>query len=87
MTYFIDNAETNKANAKRRRDEGRGSTVNMFATSAAMYAARGGNVGPGTWGHCLADARARWELARGDAIDDYRRAVNPQQFAEWEDFK
>lgn len=82
MSYFIDNAEQLRANAKRRRDEGRGSTVKVYATSAAMYAARGGNVGPGTWDHVLAEARARWECARGDAIEDYRRAVYPERYEE-----
>lgn len=85
--HFIENAAQSQANAKRRRDEGRGSTVKLFATSAAMYAARGGNVGPGTWDHVLADARARWANARADAIEDYRRAVYPERYAEWEDFK
>lgn len=87
MSWFVDNAAQLRANAKRRRDTSGGSTVRVFATSAAMYAARGGNVGPGTWDHCLAEARARWECARSDAIEDYRRAVYPERYAEWEDFR
>lgn len=80
MSFFIDNAEQYQANAKRRRDSGRGSVAKVYATSAAMYAARGGNVGPGTWEHCLVEARSRWELARGDAIEDYRRAAFPERY-------
>ena len=87
MSYFIQNAEQLRANAKLRRDEGRGSTVTVYATSAAMYAARGGNVGPGTWDYVLADARAAWDCARADAIENYRRAAYPERYCDWEDFK
>lgn len=81
---MIEKAEAYRAAAKRRREAG-GSTVTVYATSSAMYAARGGNVGPGTWEHCLAEARARWSSANGDALEDYRRAVFPERYEEFDD--
>jgi hypothetical protein len=66
---FLDRMAIGRTNAKRDRERG-GSTVKVYATTRAMYAARGGNVGPGTWEHCLAEARSRWQSARTQAIED-----------------
>lgn len=77
---FLDRMAIGKANAKRDRDRG-GSAVRVYRTRAAMYRARGANVGPGTWDRCLEEARSRWQSARDDAIEDVRRACYGD---EWE---
>lgn len=68
-----------KANAKRDRERG-SSTVRVYATATAMYTARGWNVRPGTWEHCLAMTRAGWQSDREDAIAQYRFDVFGDQW-------
>jgi hypothetical protein len=64
--HFQDNMERGRG----------GSTVRVYATTEAMYRARGGNVGPGTWEHTLAVARGRWRDTVAQAIADYDYAIN-----------
>jgi hypothetical protein len=86
MSYFFyTNSDAYKANAKRRRDMG-GSTVRVYATSDAMYAARGGNVGPNTWECLLMASRERFKEACSEARERYLDQVT-DRIADWEDFK
>jgi hypothetical protein len=78
----FDHTEEYRARAKARREAG-GSTVRVFATHRARDNARGGNVGPGTWEHCMAEARARWQSARAEALEQFRFACHGD---EWEGF-
>ena len=77
---FLDRMAIGRDNARHDRERG-GSTVRVYATTEAMFRARGGNVGPGTWDRCLEEARSRWQNARDDAIEDVRRACYGD---EWE---
>lgn len=64
-------AHMNKAKARKVASGGR-SYVKTYKTTAALERARGGNVGPGTWEYVLGSARAKWECARVDAIEQFR---------------
>lgn len=63
---MIENAEKYRAAAKARREAG-GSTARVYSSWQALDRARGGNVGPGTWEHCLSEARANWQNAVSEA--------------------
>jgi hypothetical protein len=76
----LDDAEAYRASAAEQRRRGTGSTVRVYATTAAMERARGGNVGSGTWEHVLFEARLRWQMAREDACEDYLRGVFPERY-------
>jgi hypothetical protein len=71
--------------ALRARENGHGTAhASWKRMAAAMHKARNGNVGIGTWEHCLREARARWEASRMDAIAQYRADVFGEQ---WEGFE
>lgn len=64
-------AHMNRAKARKVASGGR-VYVKAYRTTLALERARGGNVGPGTWEYVLGSARAKWECARVDAIEQFR---------------
>ncbi len=89
MTGFLWNAladaETHRANAVERRNRGRGgSTVTVYATTAAMMAAKGGDRR--TDGSKIADSvRDLWAHMKEDALWNFRDAaeLNPTEDIPW----
>jgi hypothetical protein len=76
---------TYRERAQRARDNGHGKAhASWKRLAAARHKARNGNVGPGTWEHCMIEARSRWQAAREDAIEQFRADVLGDQ---WEGFE
>jgi hypothetical protein len=65
----------------RRRGTSGGKARGVRVTTQAMLRARDAHIGPGTWEHCLRDARARWEFARTDALEQFRFDVHGDEWA------
>lgn len=76
---FQERMAIGKANAARARDDGGGSAVRVYATTAALQASRG-NPEPGLFDAYLDTVRARCI----EAIESVRAAIHA---AEWEDFQ
>jgi len=81
----LNDAETHRANAVERRNRGRGgSTVTVYASTAAMYAARGGDTR--TDGSKIADSvRDLWRAMKDDAVLTFRTAADlePMEDIPW----
>jgi hypothetical protein len=81
----LEAAEAHHANAVERRNRGRGgSTVTVYKTARAMYAARGGDTR--TDGAKIADSvRELWARMRDDAMWNFRTTaeLEPMEDIPW----
>ena len=75
----LNEADTHRANAMDKANKGRGgSSVTVYATTAAMFAARGGDTR--TDGSKIADSvRDLWRAMKDDAVLTFRTAVETEQ--------
>jgi hypothetical protein len=75
---MVENADESRQAALERRNEGRGSTNKVYATTDQLEKARGGGPARGTIEYDIAEFVARLANTRKDSVDAVRRALFPE---------
>lgn len=79
---MVENARAFKQRALDARNEGTGSTVRVYDSQGALDRAQGGSPAKESFERAAQEARAGFDVARGNAHDDFLRAAHPERYPE-----